>query len=78
MATPTAPTHELGAIEAIHRRRAVRNYQSTPLDEDTVRQLLDAAVHAPTAMHLEPWAFVVVQDKDVLRHVSDRAKQVMR
>ena len=78
MATPTAATHELGAIEAIHRRRAVRSYQSTPVDEDAVRQLLDAAVHAPTAMHLEPWAFLVVQDKDVLRHVSDRAKQVMR
>lgn len=78
MATPTAPTHELGAIEAIHRRRAVRSYQSTPVNKDAVRQLLDAAVHAPTAMHLEPWAFVVVQDKDVLRHVSDRAKQVMR
>ena len=78
MATQTAPVHDLGAIEAIYRRRAVRNFQPTPVDAQTVRQLLDAAVHAPTAMHLEPWAFVVVQDKDVLRRVSDRAKQVMR
>ena len=78
MATQTTPVHDLGTIDAIHSRRAVRNFQPTAVDEHTVRQLLDAAVHAPTAMHLEPWAFVVVQDKGVLRHVSDRAKQVMR
>lgn len=78
MATQTTPIHDLGAIEAIYHRRAVRSYQPTPVDEHTVRQLLDAAVHAPTAMHLEPWAFAVVQDKGVLRHLSDRAKQVMR
>ena len=36
--------------------------------------LLDAAVHAPTAMHQEPWKFVVIQDRALLRRLSDRAK----
>jgi nitroreductase len=36
--------------------------------------LLEAAVHAPTAVHQEPWAFVIVQDKAVLRSISDQAK----
>ncbi len=31
---------------------------------------------APTAIHLEPWAFVVVQDRDVLKRLSDRAKSI--
>jgi nitroreductase len=61
-------------FEAIHQRRAVRSYQATTLDEATIRALLDAAIQAPTAMHLEPWAFVVVQDRAMLKRYSDRAK----
>ena len=78
MATEALAGHELSALETIHRRRAVRNYKPDPVPEETIRRLLDAAVHAPTAMHLEPWTFVVVQDRAVMRHVSDRAKAVMR
>src|SRR5262249_2272097 len=44
------------------------------LDKATVGALLDAAVQAPTAMHSEPWAFVVIQDDGVLKRYSDRAK----
>ena len=42
----------------------------------TIRTLLDAAVWAPTAVHEEPWAFVVVQDIAVLKSLSDRAKTI--
>lgn len=68
------PAHEV--LEVIHHRRAVRSYQPTRLDESTIRTLLDAAIQAPTAMHLEPWAFVVVQDRAVLKRLSDRAKVI--
>jgi nitroreductase len=55
-------------------RRSVRSYERQTLDAPTIRALLDAAVQAPTAMHLEPWAFVVVQDASTLKRCSDRAK----
>jgi len=29
---------------------------------------------APTAMHGEPWQFVIIQDADVLKRLSSRAK----
>jgi nitroreductase len=64
----------LSALDAIFSRRSVRAYADQPLDEATVRALLEAAVQAPTAMHSEPWVFLVVQDREVLRRVSDRAK----
>ena len=31
-------------------------------------------MQAPTGMHTEPWAFVIVQDRAALRRISDRAK----
>jgi nitroreductase len=65
---------EMNVYEAILARRSVRRYTPQTLDRNTVRLLLEAAVHAPTAMHDEPWAFAVFQDKDLLRQLSDRAK----
>jgi nitroreductase len=68
---------ELGVLEAIYSRRAVRAYQPRPVPEAEIRELLEAAVHAPTAMHREPWGFVVVQDRALLKKLSDRAKAMM-
>src|SRR5665647_2504210 len=61
-------------FEAILARRSVRTYAPDALDRNTVRTLLEAAVRAPTAMHEEPWAFVVMQDHALLQRLSDLAK----
>jgi nitroreductase len=58
----------------IYQRHAVRAYEPLVVDEWTIRALLDAAVHAPTAMHEEPWRFVIGQDRTILKRISDRAK----
>ena len=71
MTTLGAP---VGAVEAIYGRRSVRAYTPKKLDEATIRTLLAAAVRAPTAIHEEPWAFVIVQDANALKRLSDRAK----
>lgn len=63
---------ELGDI--LYGRRAVRAYTPDVVPEEQIRALLDAAVHAPTAMHQEPWRFVVVQNRELLKRISDRAK----
>lgn len=64
----------MSVAEAIHRRRAVRSYTPAKVDRSAILALLEAAVLAPTAMHEEPWSFVVVQDIATLEHLSDRAK----
>ena len=61
-------------ITAIQGRRSVRSYAPEKLDEKTIRHLLEAAVLAPTAIHEEPWAFVVLQDRNILKRISDRAE----
>lgn len=63
-----------GVIEAILARRSVRSYLNEDVDRKIVNALLEAAVRAPTAIHEEPWAFVIVQDRQLLRRLSDLAK----
>lgn len=71
MAHQLAP---LNTLEAINQRRSVRAFCSKGISRETVRHLLAAAVRAPTAMHQEPWAFAVIQDRQLLKSISDRAK----
>lgn len=65
---------EKGIFETILARRSVREYTSQAITRPLINTLLAAAIHAPTAMHEEPWAFVIVQDKSQLKQISDQAK----
>jgi len=61
-------------FDAIRNRRAVRDFTDQRIDRATVQRLIDAAVKAPSAMNLQPWTFLVVQDRSALRRFSDAAK----
>lgn len=60
--------------DVIFMRRSVRSYKSMRLDHETIESLLHAAIKAPTAMHQEPWRFVVIQDQSLLNQISTIAK----
>lgn len=63
--------------EAIYTRRAVRDYAATPVDEATLRQLIDAAIQAPSAVNEQPWSFCVVRDQALLARISRESKAHM-
>lgn len=63
--------------EAIIGRRSVRDYTPKKVEGADIRLLLEAAVHAPTAIHEEPWVFIVLQDKQLLNRLSDDAKVLL-
>jgi len=60
--------------QAIYGRRAVRDYTTEPLDEETIRHLIEAAIQAPSAVNQQPWSFCVVRDKALLARISHEAK----
>lgn len=58
-------------LDAIASRTSIRAYQPQAVGADTVELLLRAAMSAPSAMNRQPWAFVVVDDKQLLRQLAD-------
>ncbi|HJW34850.1 MAG TPA: nitroreductase [Holophagaceae bacterium] len=64
----------MNVLEAIQGRRSIRAYAPEPVTDQQVHDLLDAAIHAPSAMNRQPWAFLVIQDPAQLKVISDRAK----
>jgi len=63
--------------EAISGRRSARGYTAQAVDDETIRRLIDAAVHAPSASNGQPWTFTVVRDQGLLDRISDDAKSHM-
>jgi nitroreductase len=61
-------------MEAIYSRRAIRDFNTTPVAEEVLRQLIDAAIQAPSAVNQQPWSFCVVRDKALLDRISREAK----
>lgn len=64
----------MSVFEAILARRSVRHFQTRRVDNTVLKTLLESSVWAPTAMHQEPWAFIVIQDPHTLKMLSDQAK----
>lgn len=64
-------------METITTRRSVRRYLERRIDKATVKLLLDAAAEAPSASNAQPWAFAVIQDRQLLTHYSAQAKNYL-
>lgn len=57
------------ALEAILTRRSIRRYTNDPVSDETVTELLKAAMAAPTAAN-QPWDFVVTRDRETMDAVT--------
>jgi nitroreductase len=62
------------AMEAIYGRRATRSFTAEPVARSLIEKAIDAAVHAPSAMNAQPWAFAVVTGRARLSDYGGRAK----
>jgi nitroreductase len=65
------------AMRAIYERRAVRAYLDRPVSREDVELVLDAAIHAPSAVNCQPWAFVVIQEREALARYAKEGKQLL-
>ncbi len=52
-------------------RRSVRNFKDDPVPDPLIRRVLEAGRFAPSAGNHQPWKFVVVTDKDLIRQLEE-------
>jgi nitroreductase len=57
-------------IDLLRKRRSIRSFQDTPIEEEKVKLLLEAVLRAPSSRSLNPWEFVVVTRPDILKSLS--------
>jgi len=61
--------------EAMETQRAVRRLRPDPVDDETIRHLLELAVRAPSGGNQQSWEFVVVRDAEVKHQLARLNRQ---
>lgn len=66
----------MDVFDAIKNRRSIRHFKSDPVDDDTVRAVLEAAHWAPSWGNTQCWRFVVVRDAQNKSAIADTLNKV--
>jgi nitroreductase len=52
----------MDTFEAIASRRSIRKFLDTPLPDEIIRRILNAAILAPSGKNRQPWYFIVIKE----------------
>lgn len=65
---------ETAALETIYNRTSIRSYSSEKVEKDAILTLLRAGMSAPSAVNKQPWAFMVIDNRDLMEQIGDEFK----
>lgn len=57
-------------LEFIYKRHSVRQFTEEQIPEQTIKELVTAAIHAPSGKNQQNWHFVVITDKNKLAEIA--------
>jgi nitroreductase len=56
--------------EVLEKRRSIRKFKNTPIPKVSILKILEAARIAPSASHRQPWHFIVVENKEIIKKLA--------
>lgn len=61
--------------ELIKNRRSIRKFRDKHVSVEIVNELIRQSTFAPNAGNEQPWKFIVVTDKSMIKKISDESKR---
>ena len=52
-------------LDLVKKRRTVRHFKSTPVPDDYITKIIEAARWAPSGFNTQPWEFVVIKKPEI-------------
>jgi nitroreductase len=71
MSPDALPTGQIGLFDAIYTMRAIREFNSEPIPDAVLRQVLAAAGQAPSGGNRQPWKFIVIRSPEGKGEVAE-------
>jgi nitroreductase len=62
------PTNDLS--RAIYSQRAIRYWEPKAVPRELLERVVEAAAKAPSGSNLQPWVFVVIDEREPLTHIA--------
>jgi nitroreductase len=56
-------------FDAINTRRSIRKFTKEPISEKLTELIIKAAMQAPSARNFQPWHFIVIDDRSLLKDI---------
>jgi len=60
----------MDVFDTINSLRAVRNFDSKPVENEKIMKILNAAIKAPSSANSQPWEFMVLRDFEKKKKVG--------
>ena len=67
----STPVKSDDILKVIKERRSVRKFQSTPIPNDHLMQILEAANFAPTPRNRQAWKFLIIQKREIIDQIKE-------
>jgi len=64
-------------FEAIQNRKSIRRFKQDPVPDEDIKKILDAGRCAPSASNAQPWSFIVIKDKVLLKKMADAVREMV-
>jgi nitroreductase len=61
----------MNAIECMKTRRSIRSFRSDPVPRATIGDIVDCARLSATAINIQPWIFIAVDDPTIRRKIAE-------
>ncbi len=58
-------------MDAILSRKSIRKYKNIKVSDEIVEELLKAGMAAPSAGNEQPWEFIVLRDKEIMKKITE-------
>ena len=55
----------------IYERKSYRVYKKEEVDKSLIEEIVHAAMYAPSAGNAQPWHFIIIDNKDVIKKCSE-------
>lgn len=65
-------------LQIIRNRRSIRAFNSEQIKDEELKEILDAAIYAPSASNKQPWHFTVIQNKELLDMLNNSFKEIAK
>ena len=60
--------------ELLHNRRAIRDFQDKGVAIDLIQTIIKETCLAPSAGNGQPWKFIIVNNQELIKRISDESK----
>jgi len=60
--------------ELLRKRRSIRDYEDRDVPLETIKEMVKETCLAPSAGNGQPWRFIIIQNKDRIKRLSDECK----